>query len=118
AGILGARPTRLSPDRPARHLTSAPPPIPPSAAGMPGQRSLPLGDRAAQHEFEALVRREYTRQEEEEPPRQEEEEEPSRQAALDDSAWENPETGERGGPRGREPVRYGDWERGGRCIDF
>jgi hypothetical protein len=23
-----------------------------------------------------------------------------------------------GGPRGPEPTRFGDWERGGRCIDF
>ena len=23
-----------------------------------------------------------------------------------------------GGPKGPEPTRYGDWERGGRCIDF
>ena len=23
-----------------------------------------------------------------------------------------------GGPRGLEPTRYGDWERGGRCSDF
>ena len=23
-----------------------------------------------------------------------------------------------GGPSGPEPTRYGDWERGGRCIDF
>ena len=23
-----------------------------------------------------------------------------------------------GGPPGPEPTRYGDWERGGRCIDF
>jgi len=22
------------------------------------------------------------------------------------------------GPAGVEPTRYGDWERGGRCIDF
>lgn len=22
------------------------------------------------------------------------------------------------GPAGPDPVRYGDWERGGRCIDF
>jgi hypothetical protein len=27
-------------------------------------------------------------------------------------------TGEVGGPQGPEPTRYGDWERGGRCIDF
>lgn len=23
-----------------------------------------------------------------------------------------------GGPQGPEPTRYGDWEKGGRCIDF
>ncbi|GJL95774.1 MAG: hypothetical protein DHS20C05_21790 [Hyphococcus sp.] len=23
-----------------------------------------------------------------------------------------------GGPRGEEPTRYGDWERGGRAVDF
>lgn len=23
-----------------------------------------------------------------------------------------------GGPRGPEPTRYGDWEKGGRCFDF
>ncbi len=23
-----------------------------------------------------------------------------------------------GGPKGPEPTRYGDWEIGGRCIDF
>jgi len=23
-----------------------------------------------------------------------------------------------GGPKGREPTRYGDWEKNGRCIDF
>jgi len=23
-----------------------------------------------------------------------------------------------GGPKGPEPTRYEDWERGGRCIDF
>jgi len=25
---------------------------------------------------------------------------------------------ERGGPKGPEPTRYGDWERDGRCVDF
>ena len=30
----------------------------------------------------------------------------------------NKVTGERGGPRGPEPTRYGDWERKGRCVDF
>ena len=27
-------------------------------------------------------------------------------------------TPETGGPAGPEPTRYGDWERGGRCVDF
>ncbi|MHA7872583.1 MAG: DUF1674 domain-containing protein [Hyphococcus sp.] len=25
---------------------------------------------------------------------------------------------EKGGPKGAEPTRYGDWERGGRAVDF
>uniref|UniRef100_A0A8C6TFP4 Succinate dehydrogenase assembly factor 4, mitochondrial n=1 Tax=Neogobius melanostomus TaxID=47308 RepID=A0A8C6TFP4_9GOBI len=30
----------------------------------------------------------------------------------------NPVSKEKGGPRGPEPTRYGDWERKGRCVDF
>ena len=29
-----------------------------------------------------------------------------------------PRPREIGGPGGPEPTRYGDWERGGRCVDF
>ena len=29
-----------------------------------------------------------------------------------------PQPTEYGGPKGREPTRYGDWEKNGRCIDF
>ena len=36
----------------------------------------------------------------------------------DGAPWVNPETGEVNGPRGPEPTRYGDWEKGGRCFDF
>lgn len=25
---------------------------------------------------------------------------------------------ETGGPKGPEPTRYGDWEKGGKCVDF
>jgi hypothetical protein len=25
---------------------------------------------------------------------------------------------EYGGPKGKEPTRYGDWEKKGRCVDF
>ena len=28
------------------------------------------------------------------------------------------ENTEKGGPQGPEPTRYGDWERGGKCVDF
>ncbi|XP_050531669.1 succinate dehydrogenase assembly factor 4, mitochondrial-like [Daktulosphaira vitifoliae] len=30
----------------------------------------------------------------------------------------NPITGEKNGPKGPEPTRYGDWERKGRVTDF
>ena len=30
----------------------------------------------------------------------------------------NPETVEIGGPRGKEPTRFGDWEKNGRISDF
>lgn len=33
-------------------------------------------------------------------------------------ADEKPRPREIGGPKGPEPTRYGDWEIGGRCIDF
>jgi hypothetical protein len=34
-------------------------------------------------------------------------------------AGEAPEQVEEiGGPKGPEPTRYGDWEKGGRCSDF
>ena len=43
------------------------------------------------------------------------------QEALDrnNSAAKHPEKKQEiGGPKGPEPTRYGDWEKGGRCIDF
>jgi hypothetical protein len=40
-----------------------------------------------------------------------------RTAKLSRTRLEQPE-GEHGGPRGPEPTRYGDWEKGGRCFDF
>jgi hypothetical protein len=27
-------------------------------------------------------------------------------------------TAEKGGPKGLEPTRYGDWEKQGKCVDF
>ena len=29
-----------------------------------------------------------------------------------------PEPAEKGGPKGPEPTRFGDWESNGRCTDF
>lgn len=39
---------------------------------------------------------------------------------FDEKKKETPPRGHRevGGPPGPEPTRYGDWEKGGRCIDF
>ena len=35
-----------------------------------------------------------------------------------DKPKENQSVEEIGGRKGPEPTRYGDWEKGGRCIDF
>ena len=39
-------------------------------------------------------------------------------AAADHRPAPNQFPGERNGPHGPEPTRYGDWEKGGRCSDF
>jgi hypothetical protein len=39
-------------------------------------------------------------------------------ATADDSPEQPPLPTEIGGRKGPEPVRYGDWEKNGRCIDF
>lgn len=36
----------------------------------------------------------------------------------EEQEYKNPHTGEVGGPKGPEPTRFGDWEKGGRCYDF
>lgn len=38
--------------------------------------------------------------------------------ATSGSSASDPKPREIGGPKGPEPTRYGDWEKGGRCIDF
>ena len=40
------------------------------------------------------------------------------QPAPAESTGSPPPPREIGGPKGREPTRYQDWERNGRCIDF
>lgn len=39
-------------------------------------------------------------------------------ASSTDKAAEQTQPAERGGPKGPEPTRYGDWEAKGRCTDF
>jgi hypothetical protein len=41
-----------------------------------------------------------------------------RQAAAETQADGSGAAKEVGGPRGAEPTRFGDWERGGRAVDF
>lgn len=38
--------------------------------------------------------------------------------APEDAANKAEAKKEIGGPSGPEPTRYGDWERGGKCVDF
>lgn len=39
-------------------------------------------------------------------------------AARRKNAQRTADAKELGGPKGAEPTRYGDWERGGRAVDF
>lgn len=45
-------------------------------------------------------------------------EERRRQREADDAAQQAREQEETGGPKGKEPTRYGDWERKGIAYDF
>ncbi|RKP04877.1 hypothetical protein THASP1DRAFT_33309 [Thamnocephalis sphaerospora] len=87
---------------------------------------MPLGDRAQQREFEALVREQSLENQ-----RQAEADLAREEAAQDagtvqkantsspvDADGVNRVTGEVGGPKGAEPTRFGDWEFNGRVYDF
>ncbi|MGH8397075.1 MAG: DUF1674 domain-containing protein [Gammaproteobacteria bacterium] len=41
---------------------------------------------------------------------------PDKKAKMKPGQPAKPE--EIGGPKGPDPTRFGDWEKGGRCIDF
>ena len=45
--------------------------------------------------------------------KQKEENDPNNNVSDDKTAPK-----EKGGPKGLEPTRYGDWEKAGRCSDF
>jgi len=42
----------------------------------------------------------------------------SSSAEDDGTQSDEQQPAEYGGPKGKEPTRYGDWEKNGRCIDF
>jgi hypothetical protein len=43
---------------------------------------------------------------------------PDNDADQDETHARDEAPAEYGGPKGKEPTRYGDWEKNGRCIDF
>ena len=49
-------------------------------------------------------------------------ESPDRETPADDGEaserGQDPQPREIGGRKGKDPTRYGDWEKNGRCIDF
>ena len=72
-------------------------------------RPFPLGNQQDQKELDELIKKKL--------------ENPDPPAVTpieneDGRGDKNPKTGEIGGPKGKEPTRYGDWERKGRISDF
>jgi hypothetical protein len=49
-------------------------------------------------------------------PRDDDAPQPDEASPESDSSTQPP--GEKGGPKGPEPTRFGDWEKNGRCFDF
>ncbi|KAK9766957.1 hypothetical protein K7432_003585 [Basidiobolus ranarum] len=72
---------------------------------------LPLGDKEKQKEIEEAIRKRSIS----DAVNPENVEEDVLAPFENDT---NPTTGEIGGPRGKEPTRFGDWERKGRVSDF
>ena len=69
-------------------------------------RPLPLQNQNDQREMEGLIRSGGPQQ---------------TRIIKDKKEFEgdqNPNTGEVGGPKGKEPTRFGDWEKNGRISDF
>ncbi|KAI8586533.1 hypothetical protein BDZ88DRAFT_428845 [Geranomyces variabilis] len=98
-------------------LYSTPPQRPSSPPKYTQPGPIPLGNKAQQKEFEELVKQ--TQQPVIDPADSVHPDALRNPSKGDD--WEgdkNPHTGEIGGPKGKEPTRYGDWERNGRVYDF
>ncbi len=69
-------------------------------------RPVPLENPKDQKEFDRLIRSGGTR------------ETIFAKEKKEFEGEKNPKTGEVGGPKGKEPTRFGDWEKNGRTSDF
>lgn len=81
----------------------------PAAPHLPDPFTTALQQKTQQQLLQLLHQKRQAAQEEAE---EEGQEQPA------DGAFVNPDTGEEGGYRGKEPTRFGDWEHKGRCTDF
>lgn len=80
-----------------------------SSGGIPSPgtpRPVPLGNSKDQKEMDKLIRSGGTQQT------------IITKEKKEFEGEKNPETGEVGGPKGKEPTRFGDWEKNGRISDF
>lgn len=73
---------------------------------------IPFGDPKEQKEFLELLKKQQKMME------TQEKHPDSVNEHQEFQGDKNPTTGEVGGPKGKEPTRYGDWERNGRVYDF
>lgn len=81
----------------------------PAESGAPGGTAREAA--ATERDVSDKPKEDPSRTKAEKPPRQE-----ADHSGNGESKGDAPE--EIGGPKGPEPTRFGDWERGGRCSDF
>ncbi|TPX51926.1 hypothetical protein SeMB42_g01768 [Synchytrium endobioticum] len=103
-----------------RYISSSPIPASSPSRNEPFARPgpPPLGDPKAQREIDELLKAAARL---EQVDAKEGKAHPDAPKTAASEAWDgdkNPVTGEIGGPKGKEPTRYGDWERRGRVFDF
>lgn len=85
--------------------------------GLERPQPVPLADPEAQREFE-LLQRQFSLITESLAAQGETGHAKPEPDPHIDANGRNTLTGEIGGPRGKEPTRFGDWERKGRVSDF
>ncbi|KAI9296034.1 DUF1674-domain-containing protein [Neoconidiobolus thromboides FSU 785] len=92
-----------------------------------GPSPLPLGDKKQQKEIESMIANKQKELEASELTMSQKERLDNEKININATSEDplpsfendiNPVTKEVGGPKGKEPTRYGDWERKGRAFDF